>query len=302
MADHSFDLVSIITVNYHSEKDILECLKSICHVTNSRFEFILVSNSPLDPTFIPQLRSNYIDVKIIETGENLGFARACNIGAEHSSGNFLFFLNPDTRFLNNVLEELFNCFYRNPSAGIIGPHTFNETEQSIPSVKNLFSLGYLLHLMFPPIKPFLKKSQLTGHYLPKKSQKVPVVNGHAMFISTDLFHELNGMEETFFMYWEENDLCWRIQKVNRTVLFCHEAKLIHIGSTSTSKHFLKMEIEKHRSQMKFVNIHFPRLSFFNRVASIIGYSWRTLLSLLLFRKNKAKQFWTILKWYLSKYS
>ena len=156
--------------------------------------------------------------------------------------------------------------------------------------------------MIPPVAQLFNQNKLSGHYLPTKTQEVSVVNGHAMFIPTDLFNNLSGMEERFFMYWEENDLCRRVQKANRLVLFCNEAKLIHIQSTSTSRYFLKMEIEKHISQMKFVGIHFPRLLFFNRLAGIIGYSWRALLSLLLLRKNKTKQFWKIFKWYLTKYS
>lgn len=302
MIDYSSILVSIITVNYYSEKDILECFKSIYSLTNNRFELILVSNSPVDPALHATLKSYNIDATIIENKENLGFAKACNIGAKNSSGDFLFFLNPDTRFLNDVIEKLFKCFYEKPSIGLIGPHTFDETGHSIPSVKNAFSVSYLLHLMFPPLVWFLNQDRLTGHYLPNKTQKVSVINGHAMFISTDLFNDLNGMEERFFMYWEENDLCKRVQEANKSVLFCHSSKLMHIGSTSTSNYFFKMEIEKHRSQMRFVKIHFPKLLFLNRMSGTIGYFWRTLLSLLLFRKNKTNQFWKIFIWYCFRYS
>ncbi len=302
ITDHPSVLVSVITVNYYSEKDIFECFKSIKNKSFSRFELVVVSNSPIDPGFHAILTSEDINVTIIENEENLGFAKACNIGAKNSSGDFLLFLNPDTRFLNDVIEELFNCYNEHPSIGIIGPHTFDENGHSIPSVKNSFSKGYLIHLMFPPLVFFLNQNQLSGHYLPKKTQKVSVVNGHAMFISADLFNELNGMEESFFMYWEENDLCKRVNKLNQSVFFNHEAKLIHIGATSTNKYFFEMEIEKHRSQMKFVKIHFPDLFLFNRVAGIIGYSWRILLSILLLRKTKIKQFWKIFVWYCLSYN
>ncbi len=301
MIDSNNTLVSIVTINYYSENDILECYKSIYSKTGCRFELILVSNSPIESTFEASLKSQGIDAIIIETGENLGFAKACNIGAKKSSGELLFFLNPDTRFLNDVIDELIKCYNKYQSVGIIGPRTFNENGISIPSIKNQFSATYLFHLMFPPIRLFISSDKISGHTLPDQTQEVSVINGHAMFISTDLFKNLGGMEERFFMYWEENDLCKRVQKAKLSIVYCHDARCTHIGGTSTSKFFYDMEVVKHKSQLEFVKIHYSNLLLLNRIAGIIGYSWRALFSIFLLRVKKVKQFWTLFKWYLFSY-
>ena len=103
------------------------------------------------------------------------------------------------------------------------------------------------------------------------------------------------------MYWEEHDLCLRIQNSNHDVIFCAEAKLIHISGTSTSPYFIQMEVEKHRSQKKYVLKHHPDWLLLNRLSGILGYSWRTVASLLTLKKQKIAQHWSIFFWYSFNY-
>lgn len=294
--------VSIITVNYYSEEEILQCYRSVIDKTKISFELILVSNSPIKDDFRNNLLSLPSKVLIKETGNNLGFAKACNLGSELATGDFLFFLNPDTRFINDVLSELIKCYDHYEQPGILGPKTFNESGTPVPSVKNHLSLVYFFSLMIPLLNFIFSIKYKTGHYLPAQTSEVPVLNGHALFIKKMLFKIVNGMEEKFFMYWEENDLCLKVKTQKKQAIFCNNAKLIHKSGTSTRPYFINMEIEKHRSQKKFILKHYPSWNFLNRISGCIGYSWRTIGSLFTFDRIKIAQFWNIFIWYCFRYN
>lgn len=294
-------MISIITVNFFSEKDILKCYESISKKTRQPFELVLISNSPLKEDFVDEVTSSYPSIKIKETGSNLGFAQACNLGAKLSTGEFLFFLNPDTRFINDVLTELLRCYESNDTVGIIGPKTFEKKGIESPTIKNDLDLYFFLLLSIPLGKYFINRGRIGDHFAVNSSQAVPIVNGHALFLKAELYTKLGGMEENFFMYWEENDLCLRARQTGVKVFFSAEAELIHLSGTSTSPYFIEMEIEKHRSQKKFILKHHPKWNILNRSAGVLGYLWRTVGSLVTLNKTKVLHFWTLFSWYSFKY-
>jgi hypothetical protein len=294
-------LVSIITVNYYSEDEIIQCLESIINYTSASFEYIVVSNSKIDNEFTTKLDSYSCNTFVKELDENFGFATACNIGSDLASGEYLFFLNPDTRFNNDVIIQLIQCAKENSNAGIIGPKTLSSSKRVSATAKDHLSPDFFLYLMIPFYRFFSDERKTGGHFIPENSGYVPVLNGHALFLSRAIYQKLNGMDEHFFMYWEENDLCLRAKRMGYQTLFCSEAELTHYKGTSTNPFFLKMEIEKHRSQKKYVSKHLQNYKLINRISGIIGYSWRVLFSLFTFDKKKVSQHFTVLKWYLFTY-
>lgn len=296
------ELISIITVNYFSEDEIIECYSSILNNTEIEFELILVSNSPIREDFNSSISDLKLPIFIHENDENLGFAKACNIGAELATGKFLFFLNPDTRFRNDVLKNLLTCYKSNDRPGILGPQTFDSNQNAIPSAKSDLTKAYFFTLMFPFIQFFQGRSGFKVHFMPTQTSSVPVINGHALFISKLLFNNVKGWDESFFMYWEENDICIKVRNAGNDVVFCKEAELVHKSGVSTSKFFLKMEIEKHKSQKKFVQKHHPHFSILNRVSGCIGFLIRTLVSLFSFNRKEIYRFWTLLLWYAFRYN
>jgi len=292
--------VSIIIVNYKCVSLIIDCVKSIhkyCTSPTISIEVLVVSNSELTREEHQDLYS--LDVDVIPLSENLGFARANNIGADHAKGSYLFFLNPDTLFLNDAVKYLLRAFEENPAIGLAGPLTLGLDLKQQATAKKEFTLSEMLNITFPPLRQL--RHQSPGIYRPRNTQYVEVVNGSAMFISKELFNEAGKMDESYFMFWEENDLCYKVHSHGKKVLFCKEASIIHLGGETTKPIFLPMEIHKHRSQKIYVAKHFSKLVFVNRILGIIAYSWRVVGSLILFRPGKVKQFGTLLFWYTFSY-
>ena len=293
--------VSIIIVNYHSENDIANCLESIeTHTTDVTYEVWVVSNSSVNPTDRESL-INFKHVHLLQLDDNYGFAYACNRGAEQAQGEYLFFLNPDTCFLNDVLRELINFDNTLSKPALIGPKTFNEKRELSASVKNDITRGFFFLVAVPFLSFLFKKKHDIYHYTLAYSQEVSVLNGHAIMIPKTHFNKLGKFDEQFFMYWEEHDLCIRARENNYGVYFCNDAKVIHLKGTSTQPFFNEMEAHKNRSLIKYLLKHAPHLVQWDKYAHIFGYSWRFVAALLLFDSNRARRYLGLLKWYTFHY-
>ncbi len=293
--------VSIITVNFNSEDQIIECLNSIEANNSSDIEYIIVSNSKIESRFKERLNSFSFPVKLYQNEANFGFAKGCNIGAEKATGDYLFFLNPDTLFLNDTVTELLKCISSTPEIFVAGPKTFLKKDKVSGTVKEHISLRFFFYFMTPLLKFFIPPQKIGGHYNPDSTKVVPVLNGHAFLIESKRFFDIGKMEEHFFMYWEENDLCLRVQKKGGKVLYCSQAQIMHHKGFSTNPVFIKMEVEKHRSRKKFVEKHYPQWKTLNRISGIIGYSWRALGSFFTLNAQKISQHWRLFFWYIFEY-
>ncbi|HKJ34365.1 MAG TPA: glycosyltransferase [Balneolales bacterium] len=292
--------VSIIIVNYKSMNLIYDCISSIQkHSNNQSYEIIVVSNSIWNTDDL-KVMDKYPDVRWFNPKNNAGFAAANNIGAEQANGKYLFFLNPDTLFHNDVIGTLLEASEQYPDAGIIGPYTLNSDLTHQPSVKNEFGLDHMLILAFPFLK-ILFSNKTFGHIPVKSTRYVEVVNGSALFMPHKLFDEIGGMNESYFMYWEENDLCKSVISMGKKILFYDNTKIIHLGGQTTGDVFIPMEIEKHRSQKQYLKKFAPQYVSLNRILGSIAYLWRFIGAIILLNKRKISQFGTLFYWYTFKY-
>ena len=295
--------VSIVTVNYYSEKDILNSLVSIVEKTEEiEFEYIIVSNSPLKSDFKESALKIYDQVIFYQMADNVGFATACNKGSNLASGEFIFFLNPDTFFRNNALYHLISFSESLENDAIVGPKTFNQKGNPSATLKSDVSKEWLNLIAFPFLAKFQKLKPHLSHYSSEITQTVDVVNGHALFMRKSLFEELDGMDESFFMYWEEHDLALRARQKKCSVYFLTEAEVVHLKGTSTSSYFIRMEIENHKSLLKYLLKHSPDLIVRNKYVHLIGYSWRLIAYVGLLNKRKIKLLIKLINWYLFKYN
>ena len=293
--------VSIIIVNFHSLDLISDCVESIIKFTSVSYEIIVISNSDEKDSEINTITKKHPRVSYLSTGSNLGFAKANNIGAQKASGDFLFFLNPDTVLLNNAIDLLYQKISQSPEIGLIAPAVFDSKGNQEPTIIGHITPSSLISLALPIINFFISPKNQGRFYTLKESEFVDVVHGSSMLISSPLFTEVGAMNEDFFLYCEERDLCLKVEKANYKVYFFNKAKLEHIGGGSSKNLFLPLEIEKHRSRRKFIQRHHSNLVFLNRISGILGYAFRVVLSVFTFNRFKIKQFGTLFYWYLFVY-
>ena len=240
--------ISIIIVNYKSREYLDECMTSIFNnFGDLGFEIIIINNDrahilpKADEVRLGLEMANDEKVKIIEVGKNNGFGTSCNIGAKKSSGDILLLLNPDTKVLSNNVEKLLDEFKKDKNIGIIGSNILEEDE-----FIQKWSAGKELNIM-EIIKNNLGLSKNKKILKNKEQREVDWVTGAAMFIRRDLFLEMGGFDEMFFLYFEDIDLCKRVRESGKKVILFPEFKIKHFGGKS-SKDKKKQKREYYKSQ------------------------------------------------------
>ena len=250
-------LVSIIIVNYNSAEIILNCLKSLhTHLKQVAYEIIIVDNASQDGS--PEtIAKHFPQVKLLPQGKNHGFGTANNIGVNHAQGEFIFFLNSDTIVTSDILPTLISKLKQSPNIGIVGPQILNPDGSFQFSVsKEISILGEFQTLQ--QVKQYRNpatRSTLAQIY--DYEQNVDIVVGAAMLMRHSLFNEVGGFDESFFMYFEESDLCKRVRDLGYTILYTSEAHLIHLGGYSVAKVAGVMATEYRRSQRYYYQKHRP---------------------------------------------
>lgn len=222
-------MISIIIVNYNTERLLEDCLSSIFEKTQAvDFEIIVIDNNSEEGS-LDKLISKYKSVKFHFAGLNLGFGKANNLGATLATGKYLFFLNPDTLLINNAVNILFHYMESHPETGICGGNMYKGDMTPASSLYNTDFLTYEYKIIFN-----IKRTP--GFNYSKVPQNVLVIVGADLFIRKDVFDEVNGFDPDFFMYFEEVDLCYRTRKAGHAVTSVPDAQIIHLqGGSAENK-------------------------------------------------------------------
>ena len=224
--------ISAIIVLYKSEKFIGDCIKSILKSAKQvklKIEIILVVNDKKNHQYIFPEKA-----LVIKSNKNLGYAKGINIGAKIAKGEWLLIANPDTITDRNALYYLSKHFFNN-KIGIIGPkiilpdNTLQLTINQIPSFSSIFLEQSYLYKIRPFI--FFSPKANIDNYL--SSHFVDALEGTYFLVRRKYFEKIYGMDEQFFLYFEDMDFCKRITNKNYKILFESKAKIIHYRSLST---------------------------------------------------------------------
>lgn len=224
-------LVSIIIVTHNSSKVLKDCLDSILkNKTDLNLEVILVDNNSTNENEQQNLlliEKEYKDLnfKLIRMQENIGFGAANNQGAKNAKGQFLLILNADTIIENNAIQQMIEFLENNPRAGAVGPKLFTrkrKTQWWACGYKTclLRVIGYNFGLL--PFK--LWRSQVPA--------QADWISGAALMIKKDIFEKVNGFDENFFMYFEDEDLCWRVKDLGYDIYYLGNLAITHLGGQS----------------------------------------------------------------------
>jgi N-acetylglucosaminyl-diphospho-decaprenol L-rhamnosyltransferase len=227
---------SVVTVNYDSWPYTLQCIDALYGTGYKDFEIVVVDNDQERvPPEIPR------PARLIRNSENVGFARACNQGILASDGECVVLINPDTLVERDFFEGLKEFFDQSPRAGVAGPKIVDgKSNLQLSARKELnFVSGFLgrtslLTRLFP-------KSPLVRRLFPATEKlagptAVDWVSGACMAIRRRTLEEIGPMDERFFMYFEDADLCRRVREAGWLVYYLPQVEVLHhTGASSRSK-------------------------------------------------------------------
>jgi len=224
--------LTIQIVNYNSRDHLQGCLASLESflAKNKDVAELIIINNDADPigyffSSLPQAESR---PKIIEINENVGFGKAHNRGVKEARGEYILFLNPDTKILDRSLEKMLNIFEVDEKIGIAGP--------ILVDCKGQFQKE-CWGFEKTPLSTI--KSKLSGRNDQVEEGsifEVDWVSGGAMIIKKSIFSELGGFDEKYFMYFEDVDLCFQAKKKGWKIAVNPAARVHHQGGKSFSSH------------------------------------------------------------------
>ncbi len=226
---------SVLIVNYASWPLTLRCIASLQQTRYGDFEIIVVDNDRVEP---PELPSG---VRLIRNRENVGFARAHNRGIAASSGDPVVLINPDTLVENDFFELLEEFVSENPRVGIAGPRILDSegglqlsARREISALSGFLGRTSLLTRLFP--KSSVVKSQFPAVTDQSRPTSVDWVSGACMVVRRETLRDIGPLDERFFMYFEDADLCRRARAAGWLVYYLPHVGIVHqTGASSRSR-------------------------------------------------------------------
>ena len=263
-------MVSIVIVNYNVKYFLEQCLYSIRKsAAGIPVEIFVVDNQSTDGS-LEYLKQRFPEVRFIANDSNLGFSKASNKGLEYARGKYLLFLNPDTLLSENTLKKCIDFFEYNKEAGAVGVKMLDgggrflkESKRSFPSpLTSLYKL-FGLSKIFPHSKIFSR--YYAGHLDKNQNHEVDVLAGAFMMIRKEVLDKLGSFDESFFMYGEDIDLSYRIQKAGYKNYYLAETEIIHFKGESTRRGSLNYVRMFYTAMSIFVKKHYggTKAGFFN---------------------------------------
>ena len=276
--------LSIVIVNYQTFDLTKNTINSIFEYDYPfSYEILVVDNASSDDS-LARLQEYFNDrVKFIASAENNGFAAGNNQALRIANGKYILLLNSDTIVWENTLENIYNYMEEHTDVGACGCRVLLENgeldkacKRSFPNVKNSF-----FRLFHIPTNS--KDNDYNLDNLPDDEiYEIDCLTGAFMFMRTDALNQVGFLDETFFMYGEDIDLCYRIKKGGWKIVYYGESKITHLKGASSKKQKSKLIYEFYRAMYIYYKKHHANEnSFIVNFVVYLGIAFLCILKLFL---------------------
>jgi N-acetylglucosaminyl-diphospho-decaprenol L-rhamnosyltransferase len=228
--------LTVLIVTYNSRRLIGNLLEQLQpQLAGLEAEVLVVDNASHDGT-ADLVAADYPWVKLVRSRENLGFAAGNNLGARHAGGRMLLMLNPDAVPEPGAIAEGLQLMRANPRVGLGGGRLLDTDGRTQPSAR-MFPTLFQEFAVLTGLAARYPQSRIWGHFDrtwadPAQAAQIDWVPGAFAFMSAELFQRIGGFDERFFLYYEEVDLCRRIQQRGFTIHYWPQLRVQHIGGES----------------------------------------------------------------------
>ena len=253
--------LSVIIVNYNVKFFLEQCLCSVIKaIEGIEAEIFVVDNQSKDGSR-DMFDHSFPGVRFIWNETNVGFAKANNIALKIATGEYILFLNPDTIIPEDCFQKCLLFIRNHPDTGAMGVHMIDgsgkflkESKRSFPSpLISLYKLSGLSR-MFPHSKTFARYH--LGNLPENQDHEVDVLAGAFMMVPRTIIEEVGAFDEDFFMYGEDVDLSYRIQKAGFKNYYFAGSSIIHFKGESTRKGSLNYVRLFYKAMITFVQKHY----------------------------------------------
>jgi len=263
----------ILVISFEKPKLVSEALASV-FASDALFEYevIVVDNASSEAAAaLAPFRGR---LKVIRNSENLGFTRANNRGAAEARGEYLLFLNSDTRVFPEAFSRLVAFADAHPEAGALGPLVLNgdlSFQLSFGRPISLFSEFWQ--------KAFASRAARRADPLRLKTREVGWVSGCCLLTRREYFPGGKVFDEAIFLYFDDSELCARLRKSGKKIFYFPEARIVHYGGASVRSLPARTAVEYRRSQLHVYRKHLPKWQLgVLKIYLALKFRWRLLRS------------------------
>jgi GT2 family glycosyltransferase len=251
--------VAVVIVNYQSYEELHRCLASIDRACGT--VSVAVVDHESDAGAADLLEQRFPDVDLQRVAGNPGFAAGVNNGVRATSSRFILLLNPDCVLEPDSVCRLTDWLERHPDVAVAGPRIRNADGTVQPSARRFPDLTTAIAGRSSWLTRVLPGNPLSRHNLPARdpADATPVdvdwVSGACMCVRRDAFDAVGGLDELFFLYWEDADFCRRLKHAGWRTMYVPTAGAVHVGGRS-SRHAADASLEAfHRSAYRLYRKH-----------------------------------------------
>jgi len=254
--------VAVVIVNYNTREFLRSCLATVQLEAPS--EVVVVDNASSDGS-VEMVQADYPWAVLYANKTNLGYGAAANQAIARCTAKHVLLLNSDTLLPVGALQALSTYLDRHPRAAIVGPRLVNSDgtlQASCFPFPGTFS--WLLDnddLCWLSRHIPILRNRLLRTWPHTYARIVPWVKGAALMIRRQAFEEVGGFDDSFFLYFEETDLCHRLSTAGWEIHFAPIATIVHAGEASTVQRAADMTVQLVASNMKFCRQHYSRTWF-----------------------------------------
>lgn len=255
--------LAIVIVNFNAGEHLARCLASLApSLEGHEWQAVVVDNASTDGS-AAAARDADPRVKLVESGANVGFARAVNAGAHHAGGEYLLLLNPDCRLGPGVVDALVAELEAHPTCGVAAPGVVDEdgapqgNARGDPSLlTGLFGRSSPLRRLLPGAR-VSRQNVILPAALPPAEVSVTVdwVAASCALVRRAAFDAVHGLDEGYFLYWEDADFCRRLRNAGWTTRFRPGTTVVHVGGQSARRAPALAAREFHRSAYRYYATH-----------------------------------------------
>ena len=237
VADPAAHLVDVVIVNYRSYDELARCLESLKSNAPAVWRVVVVDHES-NLSAAARISARFPDVEIVERSTNEGFATGVNLGARLTNAPFLLLLNPDCVVEAQAVDRLLAYAQERPDAAVIGPRIVNPDGSLQGSARRFPGISTAIAGRSSWLTRRFPTNSLSRRNLPCLSGTttpldVDWVSGACMLVRRRAFEDIGGMDERFFLYWEDADLCRRLKERGWRTVYLPHATIVHVGGQSS---------------------------------------------------------------------
>ena len=290
--------VAIVILNWNGKQLLEQFLPSIISYSKDSADIYVADNASTDDS-VAFIKKHFADVIIIQNKENGGYAKGYNDALQHVKADIYALVNSDIEVTKNWIQPIVQQFESEPNTTVIQPKILDFKDKTKFEYAGAGG-GFIDKYAYPYCRGRLFESleEDSGQF--NDTVDIFWASGACFFIRSEVFHNLNGFDESFFAHQEEIDLCWRIQNRGYSVQYVGESTVYHVGGATLERANPKKTYLNFRNSLFSITKNIPKRKLFSVL--VIRIMLDGLAGFKFLFELKPKHFLAIIKAHLSFYA